>query len=125
MASVTRKTRDSGAIGPTAKAAQTKKWHGGGIYSKILKRRIAGEPLEVFYGRVWVPEERRWRYFRLGTKIRQARRRMSEILGNPRDAQVERIHRSVKTIDFGELLDEFLASYRSRGGTRYYCGPRG
>ncbi|MCZ6779240.1 MAG: site-specific integrase [Acidobacteria bacterium] len=93
-------------------------WHKGGIYSKTLKRRINGKPLEVFYGQVWIPSEKKLRHFRLGTTPRQAGREMRRILGNPEAALKERQQRRCGT--FSLLLDRFLANYHSRGDTNYY-----
>jgi integrase len=93
-----------------------KTWYEGGIYS--LKRKRDGR--ETFYGRVWIPSRRGFAYFRLGTTPRQAERKMREVMGDPEKALAERRQRKQKVHTFGALLDEFLAKYRSRGGTDYY-----
>jgi integrase len=96
-----------------------KKWYGDGIYSKTRQRRN-GRPLEVFFGRVWVPTERRFCYFRLGTTPAQAERKMRTLLGDPEKAVAERRQKKARVLTFGELLGQFLEKYRSRGDTKYY-----
>lgn len=96
-----------------------KTWHGDGIYSRT-RRRKSGEPMEVFYGRVWIKSRRGFAYFKLATTPRQAERKMREILGDPEGALADRQRRHARVPTFGEVLDSFLAKYRSRGGTRYY-----
>lgn len=100
-------------------------WYEDGIYSRTRRLR-SGETVEVIYGRVWVLEQRRFAYFKLGTSPQGtgvpqvARMKMRRILGNPLAAVEARARQRVKVLTFGALLDEFLRSYRSRGGTRYY-----
>ena len=97
-----------------------KQWHGGGIYSKVLKRTLAGKPVRVFYGRAFVPQEGRPRYFRLGTTLKVAQREMNRVLGNPAAALAEREAPTPHRIRFDALVEEFLAKYRSRGESDYY-----
>jgi len=96
-----------------------KKWYGDGIYSRTRQRKN-GKPLEVFYGRVWFPTLRRFRYFKLGTTPNQAETKMRRILGNPEAALAEREKKHIVVPTFGKALDRFLQEYRSRGGTDYY-----
>ena len=97
-----------------------KKWHGGGIYSKMLKRTLAGKSIRVFYGRVYVPQEGRPRYFRLGTTLKAAQREMNRVLGNPGAALAERETPPPRRIRFDALTEEFLTKYQSRGDSDYY-----
>lgn len=97
-----------------------KQWHGGGIYSKVLKRSLAGKRVRVFYGRVFVPQEGRQVYFRLGTTLKAAQREMNRVLGNPAAALAEREAPTPRRIRFDALVEEFLAKYRSRGDSDYY-----
>jgi integrase len=92
-------------------------WYRDGIYSRTRERKN-GPPLEVFYGRVWVGGK--FRYFKLGTTLPQAERKMRAILGDPEKALAERRLKKVRVLTFGELVDDFLAKYRSRGDSGYY-----
>jgi integrase len=97
--------------------------HGGGIYSRVCKRAPGGKPLEVFYGRVFFKAEGRSRYFRLGTALKAAQKRMHTILGDPEAALKEREARSKpapKRLSVGELIDAFLAGYTPRGDSGFY-----
>ncbi len=96
-----------------------KKWYGDGIYSKTRLRKN-GKPLEVFYGRVWLPARKRFCYFKLGTAPNQAQAKMRRILGDPEAALAEREKKHRKILTFGQAIDKFLAEYHSRGGTDYY-----
>jgi hypothetical protein len=98
----------------------TKKQYGGGIYSKVLKRAPGGKPLEVFTGRVWMKTEKRFRYFKLGTTLKAAQRRMGQIIGDPEAALAEREKPRPKPMRFDKLVEAFLEGYTSRGGTSYY-----
>src|SRR5213594_1801779 len=91
-----------------------RKWYGGGIYSKT-RAQSDGKPLEMFFGRVWLPEERRFRYFKLGTTEKQARRKMRKVLGDPSAAVAAREKVTEKALLFDELVKRFLAEYRPRG----------
>jgi len=92
-------------------------WYKDGIYSRTRERKN-GPPLEVFYGRVWVGG--RAHYFRLGTTPSQAKKKMRKILGDPEAALEARRKKRLRVLKLGELLNEFLANYRSRGGTDFY-----
>ena len=96
-----------------------KKWYGGGIYS-ITPTRGPGKGAEVFYGKVWVKSEKRRRDFFLGPGFFQAKKKLAAIYADPEKAITERGRQKVRMLTFGELLDEFLANYHSRGRTPYY-----
>jgi integrase len=108
------------------------KWYGEKtkIYSRTWERR-KGETIETFYGRVWIPSEKKFRYFKLGTAPGDPNRkeppksieqRFRTILGDPEKA-LERRKKvkpvpGPKTLD--KLVEEFLKKYQSRGGSTYY-----
>ncbi len=92
------------------------KWHGDGIYSRTRKRGVARQG---FYGRVWFPTERKFRHFKLGTTLPQAKRRMKRIEGDPEQALADRNRKHVKVLSFEALRKEFLAKYRSQDSSYY------
>ncbi len=93
-----------------------------GVYTILRKR----DGQKVFYFRAWVPSEKGFRYFRLGTTLGQARDKRNKILGDPEAALVERQEKQEARIaekpalTFDELVRTFLAKYRSRGDSDYY-----
>ena len=101
--------------------------HGNGIYSRVCKRTLAGKPLEVYYGRVYVKAERRDRYFRIGMSLRAAQRKMHKILGDPEAAVTEReatLRPTPKPISVEQMIDAFTderKGYKSRGNSGYYA----
>ena len=97
----------------------TRKWHGAGLYS-IVPRRGPCKDVEVFYGRVWIKQKKGQRDFPLGPGLAQAKRKLARIYADPEKALAERERQEVRAVTFGELLDEFLAHYHSRGETPYY-----
>jgi integrase len=98
--------------------ATGKTWHEGGIYSRVCKRTTGGAPLRVYYGQVKV--NGRLRYFRLGTALKAAQRKMNGIKGDPAAALAEREKPRPPFVRFDELVKEFLGKYESRGGTSFY-----
>ncbi len=75
---------------------------------------------EVFYGKVWIKAEHRRRHFPLGPGFIQAKKKLAGIYADPEKALQERLRKKVRILTFKELVEEFLANYRSRGGTGYY-----
>ncbi len=98
---------------------ELKKWYGGGIYSRTPTRGPA-KGTEVFYGKVWIKSERRRRHFLLGPGFLQAKRKLASIYADPERALAEQARKRTPVRKFGVVLDEFLAKYRSRGGSVYY-----
>lgn len=101
----------------------TKIQHGDGIYSRMSKRTIAGKPIETFYGRVYIAEEKRSRYFKLGRTLKAARRKMVRITDDV-DAAVRERQRVADRVRDGLTVEalhrDFTANYRGRGGTDFY-----
>src|SRR6185369_16738073 len=67
------------------------------LYSRT--REVRGELVEVFFGRVWIPTEKKFRYFKLGTAPVDPERkeppqsmdlRFRKILGDPEKALEKR-----------------------------------
>src|SRR5258705_11364156 len=96
-----------------------KRWFGGGMYSRTPTRGPA-KGTEVFYGKVWIKSEKRRRHFILGPGYLQAKRKLASIYADPEKALAEQTRKRAPVRKFGEVLDEFLAKYRSRGGSIYY-----
>jgi len=96
-----------------------KKWIGGGIYTRMAKRGpFRGQ--EVYYGQVWNRRERRFRHFRLGTSLRQAKKKMAILYADPEKAVAERERKAERPILFDAVVSSFLSEYRSRGNSGYY-----
>jgi integrase len=95
------------------------------MYS-ITPSRGPCKGVEVFYGKVWIRSEHRRRHFLLGPGFIQAKKRLAAIYSDPERVLAERELRKsqskLRALTFGFLLDEFLKTYRSRGGTAYYQG---
>ena len=91
----------------------------GGIFARTPTRGPwSGQ--RVYCARVWVRSLHRFRYFTLGAKLKAAQTRLSVIKADPDKALKERQERAPALATFGQVLDAFLAGYRSRGGTDYY-----
>ena len=66
-----------------------KVWCGDGIYYRTKLRKL-GDPMKVYFGRAWIKGEQRFRHFRLSTSLRQAKKKMAAIYGDPEKALAER-----------------------------------
>lgn len=97
-----------------------KRWITGSLYTREPKRgRFRGQ---VVYGaRVWVPSEKKYRHFTL--KADTKKKAVSELRGiqaDPESAIAWRERPIIPRLKFGDLADQFLKGYKSRGGTRHY-----
>jgi integrase len=112
---------DEASQGQTEGASSMSKkvWVGDGIYYRERQRKL-DDPLKVYFGQVWIKGQKRFRHFRLATSLRQAKKKMATIYGDPEKAVAERQQRLIRVPTFGEVLGEFLDKYCSRGGTDYY-----
>jgi integrase len=91
---------------------------GQGLFSRTRKSGKC-----VFWGKAWVPSQGKHAYWNLGTSLPTARKRWGGIVADVEKAYAQQVaERSRRDDDgFGALVGEFLGSYRSRGGTRYYA----
>ncbi len=105
-----------------------KRWikGGGGMYATIPTRGPQkGE--ETYHARIWVKEERRFRHFFLGTTLKAAKKKMGAIYSDPVAALDERLKKQQAraaekpALKFKDLVEIFLAEYRSRGGSDHYA----
>jgi integrase len=94
---------------------------GHGLFAATLTRGPrAGRT--AYYGRVWIKSEGRVRYFTLKkTTEREARKELGGLGLDPERAIREREARKVESLTVGDVMERFLAGYKSRGGTGYYA----
>ena len=74
----TRAPESAGPVKPSKSAT----WHGDGIYSKPRIDRD-GRPYRAFFVRMWIPSEKRARYFKGGRTLPSARRLRLRLLADP------------------------------------------
>ncbi len=98
----------------------------GGLYSKTPTRSPMAGKL-VFFGRVWVRGEGKFRHFFLGTALKQAKRKLAAYYSDPEKAVAEReaahaARRQERSAAYkvAQLFDAFTAGYRSRGRTGFH-----
>ena len=96
----------------------------GGMYTETPTRGArAGET--VYKARIWIKSRQDFAHFYLGVTLKQAQRKMPEILGDPEAALAQRDERPAPAApEFEALVKMFLATYKAKGGTSdYYKSP--
>lgn len=91
-----------------------------GCYYRENQKIVNGQATRSYYGRVWVPSQRREIDFKLAGAPKAAGRRYHEILADPERAFREREAKPVQRIAFDALVKAFLTGYKSRGESGYY-----
>jgi integrase len=87
-----------------------------GLYT-VRPTRGASTGRSMYRARVWIPSQRKFAHFKAGSTLRQARRRLGVIMGDPEAALAARAEKRTTSLTFAQVVDRFVADYRTRGGT--------